>query len=394
MRETASSGIDRKFLFLTAGVVALVLYGSFYPFHFASRGGSPVEAVLATYRQPSSRGDTIGNILFYMPLGFVALRAFSRTLRPVHIIWIAAACGTLSFVIEVTQYYDVSRVASMADVYANVAGALCGATIALLAGRVHGSWSPTRGPVDEFAALLLVAWLAARLFPYVPSLDLQQIKDALKPVLLRPAFAPLPFYRHLVTGLTAAALLACLAGRRRSRLLTPAALAGVLCIRILLPGAVLSLSEVAGYAAAALCWAALSGSRRLAIPSIAVLMAVLIAAESLSPFVLLPAPRPFGWIPFHSFMGGSISVNLVAFAEKVFLYGSLLWLLVGSGLRLGGAAALAGSFVTALRMFQTHLPGRSAEITDTVMTLLLAALMAILGRNGHRKIRDTSTEEI
>jgi hypothetical protein len=118
---------------------------------------------------------------------------------------------------------------------------------------------------------------------------------------------------------------------------------------------------------------------------IALLFAGMVLVEALAPFHFLSAPRPFGWIPFRGFFHGSLSVNLVSFLEKCFVYGALVWLLARSGVRLGIAAAGAAAFVLALHVAQTYLPGRSAEITDPLLVLLLAGAMAVLEGPGNVK---------
>jgi hypothetical protein len=100
--------------------------------------------------------------------------------------------------------------------------------------------------------------------------------------------------------------------------------------------------------------------------------------QSLAPFQFQQTARAFGWIPFLSFMRGSMEVNALVMFEKVFTYGSLLWLLTRAGLSLGIATAVSAAMIFALRYAQIYLPGRSAEITDFVMVLILALVMKLL----------------
>jgi VanZ family protein len=53
----------------------------------------------------------------------------------------------------------------------------------------------------------------------------------------------------------------------------------------------------------------------------------------------------------------------------------MVWLLVRAGLSHGAAAALGAALVFGLRVTQIYLPGRSAEITDTILVLMLAGMM-------------------
>ena len=73
-------------------------------------------------------------------------------------------------------------------------------------------------------------------------------------------------------------------------------------------------------------------------------------------------------------------VNTLSFCEKVFLYGSVLFLLTEAGARLGLSALLVASCLFATSWLETYLPGRSAEITDAVMALLIALIFVLLRR--------------
>jgi hypothetical protein len=110
-----------------------------------------------------------------------------------------------------------------------------------------------------------------------------------------------------------------------------------------------------------------------------------IVMERLQPFEFAPFARPFGWIPFNSLMHGSIAVDVSSFMEKCFLYGSLLFLLGRAGMRRVLAAILVAAVLFATSWLETYLPDRSAEITDALMTLLLAAAFVLVGHGDHRR---------
>jgi hypothetical protein len=80
-----------------------------------------------------------------------------------------------------------------------------------------------------------------------------------------------------------------------------------------------------------------------------------------------------------------MEVNVLSMFEKVFTYGSLLWLLTRSGLSLGVATTVTAITVFALRYAQVYLPGRSAEITDFAMVLVLGLVMKLLAEEPHAR---------
>ncbi|MEO8051664.1 MAG: hypothetical protein ABI833_14700 [Acidobacteriota bacterium] len=82
-----------------------------------------------------------------------------------------------------------------------------------------------------------------------------------------------------------------------------------------------------------------------------------------------------------SFLRDTRGSGAQAFLEKAFTYGTLVWLGVWSGMELGPVAFWATALVLALRVAQIYLPGRSAEISDAIITLALAGLMKLLHEN-------------
>jgi VanZ family protein len=68
----------------------------------------------------------------------------------------------------------------------------------------------------------------------------------------------------------------------------------------------------------------------------------------------------------------------MSFLEKAFLYGALIWLLDKSGLRTGVSTILLAIMLFAASWAETYLPGRSAEITDALMALLIGVIIAVV----------------
>ncbi len=148
--------------------------------------------------------------------------------------------------------------------------------------------------------------------------------------------------------------------------------------------AALSPAEVAGGALAALIWPTFVSRLPARVAVIAGSFVVEVAIEALQPFQFSAVARPFGWIPFSGFMHGSIEVNIRAFLEKTFTYGALVWVLVGAGSRLTVAVALSSVLVLCLRVGQVFLPGRSAEITDPIMVLMIGGVMKLMNEDPAR----------
>ena len=213
----------------------------------------------------------------------------------------------------------------------------------------------------------------------MPTIDLHKYWNALKPVILNPTLSLEGLYRHTTIWLTIFALIAALIGQRRSAMLAPLFCGCILAARVLIVDATLSVAEITGAAVAICLWPAmlaLSSRRRAA--ALFVLLGAAVIAERLQPFQFQHAARDFGWVPFRSLMAGSIAVNVMSFFEKSFLYGSLFYLFTEAGGRLRTAVLIVGGALFATSWAQTYLPGRSAEITDLIMALLIAGGFALL----------------
>jgi hypothetical protein len=282
---------------------------------------------------------------------------------------------------ELIQYYDGGRFTAMSDVYCAAVGTLLGA----LAGSAIGAeW---RCPVLQevtarpFIALLLTSWIGYRLYPFVPVIDLHKYWDALKPLLFHPRISGLSVCEHTVTWLAIALLLEALLGRARGQWITVLLFPAVLLARVLIDGIVLSPSEVCGGGLALIIWNFWMSRYRGRAVLVAALFAATLVLQGLEPFEFVGVARPFGWVPFRSILQSPINSAVISFFEKVFNYGCLVWLLVRAGCSIRKAAVVGGTLVFGVRLTQIYLAGRSAEITDLVMLLIIAGIMQLLSED-------------
>jgi VanZ family protein len=315
-----------------------------------------------------------------LPLGFFGSLAFAgsdRTFR--RILLVAFAGGLLSTTMELAQYYIAGRVSAADDVYANLIGTVLGAIVGNFAG---GDFLWLQFPdiaANRVPCMLLGLWLVYRLYPYVPTIELHKYWDALKPVVFHPRPTGYDLFRYTAIWLTVGSLIEAIGGRRRGWLLFPLFIATVLAAKIAIIGKTLSAAEIDGAAIALTVWLllAISISARIRAAAIALLFSAYIVVERLEPFQF-SAYRAFGWIPFRSFLYGSVEVNITSFLEKAFLYGSLIWLLDRSGLRSEVSTILVAILLFATSWAEIYLPGRSAEITDALMALLIGVIIAAI----------------
>jgi hypothetical protein len=127
-------------------------------------------------------------------------------------------------------------------------------------------------------------------------------------------------------------------------------------------------------------WAVFRSSQRAYLVVAIVMFSAIVVAQRLEPFQFTAQSMPFGWIPFLSFMQGSIEIDVLAFLEKFFLYGGWIWLLMEAGVRRRAAAGLVAGILFATSVAEMYLPDRSAEVTDAVMALAIAGVFALMNK--------------
>src|SRR6185503_13915968 len=115
-------------------VLALIVYGSLYPFNFKADAieGGVLEAFRQLSWQRAGRGDRISNVLLYLPLGFCLFLWFELRWHRALSMIVATVLGTLlSLSIEIAQGYVSTRVPSLTDLSLNALGTLLGAMAGL-----------------------------------------------------------------------------------------------------------------------------------------------------------------------------------------------------------------------------------------------------------------------
>jgi len=368
--------------------VAVIYYGSLYPFdiHALDNPERAVEYLMGTLDQWDRPGDLVSNILLYIPCGLFGMQALRGRFSAPTAILLASFIGTLiSMSVEFLQCYAGQRNPTFGDIYANAIGSIIGASAGLLGARLfQTAWL---GPLAQHprSALLLVLWLGARLYPYVPTIDLHKYWRALKPLLVSPALPPVELFRYAVMWLFIAALIHSCYGARRWMLFFPLFAIGFFAARVLITDTEVKPSDLLGCLLAAVLWPLFFVPRHARYLWLALLFMGLLLVNTLYPFDFNEMQlRDYGWTPFKSLMYGSIGTNVQAFCEKTALYGGMIWLLARGGFSFTLATLLTAGMLAITSYLQTYLPGRSAEITDVTLCLLMGVVFSALPRSAPR----------
>ena len=379
---TQDAGSSHIITVLWLGFAAVIAYGSVYPFNFQS---NPLDEYLLQRFLESccnrpSRGDVLGNIVLFIPYGLLGVLAAGKHKSLASCAAIVAVSGiVLAFALQVAQIYLPSRDENLQDVAWNLLGILLGIQAGVVSRKYTLQTSNVVGPVDLSSAMLLGSWLVYRLLPFVPSIDLQEIKNSLKPLLLSPQFDAVGTLGNAAAWLAVAGLLANL--RRElelDRYLAPMMIA-VFTLEILIVKNSISVANVAGALLAAALWFSVMRRQPSRSAMIAALLCLSIVLDGVSPFETRAVPSEFAWIPFRGVLGGSMYVNVQAICEKVFLYGSLLYFLWQTRMGKMASLALATIVITVVEIAQVYVVSHTPEVTDPLLLLLAALTLLGLG---------------
>jgi VanZ family protein len=348
----------------------MIAYGSLYPFafHWVGDGIGPLHTLLGSWDKPPGRGDFISNILLYIPLGFIGTVTMGKRIGVSQLALTILIGIGLSLTVEVLQYYDAGRDTEATDLYANTLGTAIGAGIGWFFGQDFRLPLLREISANRVPALLLTAWLGYRLYPYVPTIDLHKYWSALKPVFLYPQLTPDSLFRHVAIWLSICVMIEKIAGDHRAGGLIRRFAAFLIFSCVLVISTRITLAQIAGIVVAFGIWRILPTWRARVVVA-ATAMGVYVVVFRLDPFIFTDAPAPYSWMPFLSFMQGSIDIDVQSFFEKFFLYGGLIWLLAEAGMAMRLATLLVAAIVLGASFMEVFIPGRSAEITDAILAL-------------------------
>ena len=362
-------------------IVALIVYGSLYPwqFQFAGAPANPLPVLLTSW--PSAWGgyalrDAAVNVLLYLPFGAAAMWALSRRM-PLLMGGLVVLLGAmaLSGGMEMLQVYVPGRVCSLFDVLCDTLGAGLGMAVALVYHPAPGG-RPRRAAIPAASALLLALFAGYQMYPFFPVLSRTWLRNAVGRLLGADGFSGPEVWCSAAEWLAALVVLKTVLDAvpemPLARLWPTLA---VLCLplRVGIATRTLALHEVLGALGGWLAWMLLPRGVRLR--AAAGMLAVAIVLRELAPFHLASAPAAFQWIPFWPSLDSERQSALVILARKAFDYGAMVWLLRANGVSWARAGAVVAAALAALEAAQRWLPGRTPETTDAVLTLLLAFIL-------------------
>ncbi len=367
------------------GVTGLIVYASLYPFDFQFNNlaralqGNWLAVILDAH---SGVVDMVANVCFYFPLGFLlcARRQPGRAL-PLRIVAYTLAGAALSTSMEILQFAVPTRQPSVIDIELNTLGTIVGALAALGLARalpVLGDWQWLRTPQpDRVAYLLIGCWLTLKGAPFIPRLGIYRISQSLTSLRAGEwtAGGAIESFAVWLTVLTALRL----ALKREYFWRAALALVGYAVLaQLLFRQHSLKLDDLLGGVAAVLLISATRQQRTdTTMPMVFACVQLSIVFAGLAPYRFTDTGKSFIWVPFGGSLDSSYQSAPFALLLKLLLYGGCLWSARRAGFSGKSSTALVLITVSIIEAAQVFLPGRVAEITDSLMVLALALFMSI-----------------
>lgn len=366
---------------LGVGAYALLLvYGTWFPIAYWDWGLGGLEAFLAMdWPTRISKPDLIINLIVYVPLGLGISLIPAR--RSIAVIGAATLAGlALSCFLEYGQTFLPGRVTSASDIVLNTVGSLVGALIGnfvarslWLKERLQRIVKELRHPgVGRLGLVVLALWVVSQWTPFVPSLDLSNLKQGLAPFQNLAGGSHSYFiagyiqYSAMLAGLLAIAL-RLFKDRERATPPLLAALFLVLAGKVLIMTRQLSPEALlaAGTVSLLALWMRRLNSQLL--QALALLLLVIYQLfETFTPSGADPTLRTMNWIPFRGQMNSL--TGIVDLVNGLWLFAAYAYLLYPRARRSTDGLALRlcliAPWALVLEWGQQMVPGRYPDITD------------------------------
>ncbi len=382
---------------LAFAMVALIAYGSLYPFNLKPSENSLGwwqslwQALTQLSWARAGRGDRVANVLLYVPLGFCLSLWFGDRIRHRAAVVIATFGGAaLSLAIEVAQVFISSRVPSLWDVTLNTGGAFAGAiggvAWRVLSARLPTSVASNTRSDDKTALIVLLLWFAWRWTPFLPHFSLSKLKAALQP-LIDPQITLAATAFYLVWWMVIAQAVFAMTSAQRNVEMLLAVIAAVLVGRLFIADLNFVPSELI---ALVLLLPALVLIHRLRVPARGLLLlsvfATVFVVERVAPLSWSSSGGHFDLWPFLAWYDAGMPLHLYDLLKLLFECAALIWLLQEVGLPMRFGVWLVPIAVFALEVLALWMPGRDGSPTAPLLALATALSMRYVASERRRTL--------
>ncbi len=363
-------------------VIILIAYGSLYPFNFDFNRSLPTNFVawLQNWEQRTIRSDLIANILLFIPFGFLGalnIQQDGRRSPLLSAIWLLFMGIGFALSLQILQFYLPSRVPHAADALVNSIGILLGISLA----AYTNSQRIRRLIPQQFqfhltpALLVLCLWLGWAFFPYIPVFETKQIGLGIESV-YNSQWHWQDWLKFLLFWLMFYLSLSRVMNRDYTVSVLLVLSIFIFAIKLSMFRSQIGWSEITAVPLALILHRSLSG--KLKFIMISLLAATILLLDFVSPLGWiqdLGSVNQVQWIPFKKFLGGSTWYHLSNLFQYSLLVTSLGYALARWLNSYRSAFVLVMALILALSILQLFLQGKSPDVTDWILALILMTVL-------------------
>lgn len=358
-------------------IILIILYGSLYPFDFHWADLSQISWLdwSTQIQQKTTNGDILSNILTFIPLGYFAFFTdyFSKHPPFKRIALILSSGFIFAYSLQIVQFFLPSRIATAADAITNFLGLIIGVALACSVyyslkskPEIKQHWSET----FSIPLLLVACWLVYCCFPFFPHTQLSLIFDDLKPIwsseimgwhewLFKSVFWACFYHLLMINPWKKMAL-------KHALILS----GGIIAIKALVAhnfvDSSLLLSMISGLVIT------ISVPQKRHHSTLFTLIIVALILKNFFPWQQKATLSEFNWIPFSSYLTGSMWMNSKVFLENIFSFGCLIYYANHLFSKRYLATLICFCLLFLVELLQVALSFGRADITDPILALLIA----------------------
>ncbi|MDQ7031825.1 MAG: VanZ family protein, partial [Desulfonauticus sp.] len=363
---------------LFIGYIIFTIYGSLYPFNLHSVGlprnlDGWINFLLCNFSFKTSLGDVLTNFFLFVPFGFLGVRSMRSPFKPLYYTIIITILGALfAQGLQIAQFFVADRIPSLMDSLCNILGCMtAGAFGSVSRFRFVGG---KRGQeLWKSAPLVLMSiWIFSNLLPFVPTLDVGEIKQSLKPLLLHPEFNLLMTLKHMIGWLLFSYMYIEYSDKKLNTKTLSLIITATLTAKIFIENRVLGLPHVLGGGLAIILDKITN--KKIYNPRILFFILFLfLTLDGLYPFDFKSYPQSqFHFIPFYGFLEGNLFITSYVVLKKMFFYGSLIWTLYKFNITWEKATIFCIVWSILIEIIQMWSLSHTPEITDPIVMFLMA----------------------
>ncbi len=369
--------------------IALIGYGSLYPFNFSEFQWSLFEFIQneQSWNIRTSRGDRLGNVLLFLPLGLMMGFPIKQ---PSSKLWKQLILPLLfglifAVLLQYLQQALPTRVASMDDVLYNGLGLIIGiiAVVVIQNSKVQAYFNYTPSYVLFVAFGMMTCWLCFLWFPFVPSLDWTLIEKSFRRFNAFDGLALILLIDKIIAWCTFWYFAEKFSPKMHSLALKIWVFIGVAFIEVIIVKSVMSWQGWLGAMIAALL---MTQVRNISTHQLALILLgwILIKYTGLSS---LDVNSVWHWVPFEMFLNGSYWYHSFYLFEQLFFMGSVFFLLQQNKQHwLLNSFILAG-VITVTEVLRFTIFYQSAGVTNPILAWIIAITMSQLKNSEEKRLQ-------